>query len=216
MSRSLKDAAYAELARIGKALASPVRVEILDVLSQAPRDVESLAGAISRPVASTSQHLQVLAAARLVVRERDGVRRIYGLADGVDQLLATVERAGFSLLAELPAHRADHLAEHPTVQAVTDAEVHALVARGEAVLVDVRPEAEFHHVHLPGARSVPLAELEDALADLPPDIEIIACCRGPWCDWADEAVERLQAAGRRARRFEGRPYADGSATVPVG
>jgi len=205
VSRALKDAAYAELARIGKALGSPVRMEILDILSQAPRDVDSLSKAISRPVASTSQHLQVLAAARLVQREREGTRRIYGLAEGVSELLARVETLGLELLAELPAHRAAHLQEHPTVQPIQADELWQLMSAGEAVLIDVRPPAEFDHGHVRGALSVPLDALDTLLPSLPAHAEIIACCRGPWCEWADEAVERLRAAGRRARRFEGRP-----------
>lgn len=210
MSRALKDAAYGELARVGKALASPVRVELLDVLSQAPRDVESLARAVGRSVASTSQHLQVLAGARLVTRHADGARRIYALAEGVQGLLLAVEGLGLSLLAELRAHRSAHLAEHPDIHVISGAELAALMDAGGALLIDVRPAAEYAHGHLQGAVSVPLDALDALLSTVPDDVEIIACCRGPWCTWADEAVERVRASGRRARRFEGRPQ------VPVG
>lgn len=208
MSRALKDAAYSELARVGKAFANPHRVEILDVLSQAPRDVESLARATSRSVASTSQHLQVLAAAHMVTRERHGQRVVYAIAPGVAALLAGVERVGMARLAELPAHRAAWLARHPTVHTVPEDELTELLRADRVVLLDVRPREEFDFGHVDGARSMPLEDLDEALQALPHDREIIACCRGPWCTWADEAVVRLTEAGFRARRYEGRVGAE--------
>lgn len=207
MSRALKNAAYTELARVGKALANPHRLEILDVLSQAPRDVEALSRATARPVASTSQHLQVLAAARVVTRRRHGVRVVYALAPGVAELFAALEELGMARLAELPAHRQASLAAHPEVSSIDPDELQQGLGADAVVLIDVRPPLEFAHGHIAGARSVPLESLSEVMADLPRDREIIAYCRGPWCTWADEAVSVLQAAGFRARRYEGRAQA---------
>lgn len=205
MSRALKNAAYGELARLGKALANPLRLEILDVLAQAPRDVAALSEATDRPLASVSQHLQVLAGAKLVERQRDGTHVIYGLAPGVEPLLARLTDVGMSRLAELPAHR-EALAPNPA--SLPPEALPALLAQPGVSLLDVRPPEEFAHGHLPGARSVPLAQLDAVLSELPADGQVIVYCRGPWCTWADEAVLRLQERGIDARRLEGRPTSE--------
>lgn len=203
MSRDLKDAAYGELARLGKALGHPHRLELVDLLAQGPRTVERLAEGTARSVASTSQHLQTLAAARLVTRTRLGQHIEYALADGVAELAVVLRRAGRGLLAELDVHRARALGAWPDVRSVEAEEVREQLARGEALLLDVRPRSEFEHGHISGARSVPLEELDVHIAGLPEGIRVVACCRGPWCTWADEAVERLIQAGFEARRLEG-------------
>lgn len=204
MSREMKDAAYKTLAQLGKALGHPLRLELMDLLAQRPHSVEALASATGRSMASTSQHLQLLASARLVDRARDGVRVIYRLPPAAATLLVSLEAAGNAQSAELRAVRTDWLARHPDVVEISAEELEA--RRGEVFLIDVRPAEEFAHGHLDGAVSVPLDTLDAALSTLSGDQEVIAYCRGPWCSWADEAVVRLHAAGFRARRFEGRPF----------
>jgi len=203
MSRALKTAAFGALARSAKALAHPHRFELLHLLEQSPRDVDTLARGSERTVASTSQHLQVLARAHLVTRSREGTRVVYALAPGVADLLQHLEAVALARDPELRMVREDWLADHPAVALAPLAEVDGLVATGDAVLIDVRPEAEFAHGHRPGARSVPLPQLAHRMAELPLDREIVAVCRGRWCTWADEAVEALVAAGFRARRLDG-------------
>ena len=203
MSRALKDPAYGALASIGKALAHPQRLELLHLLEQAPRDVRDLSRGSARPVANTSQHLQVLAGAKLVERSRDGSRVVYRLAPGVAALLAIFQSVGLARDPALRLLRQDWLDDHPDVAEISADELRAGLAEGRLHLIDVRPREEHAHGHLAGAVSVPLAELDASLDTLPRDREVIACCRGPWCVWADDAVERLVAAGFRARRFAG-------------
>ncbi|MCB9780614.1 MAG: metalloregulator ArsR/SmtB family transcription factor [Alphaproteobacteria bacterium] len=203
MSRDLKDPAYAALAGIGKALSHPHRLELLHLLDQCPRDVQALADGTARPIANTSQHLQVLAAAHLVERHRDGSRVVYALAPGAVDLLDALDTLGRRRDPTLRLLRPDWLQAHPAVHEIDDAELRDAVAAERVHLVDVRPVDEHAHGHVDGAISLPLSELDARLSELPRDKEIIACCRGPWCTWADEAVERLVAAGFRARRYAG-------------
>ena len=201
--RAFKDAAYAHLAEVGKALSSPTRLEILTLLAQAPRTVEVLAGEVSQSVANTSHHLQALKRAQLVTGARDGQHIVYAIA-GADVA---------ALLVQLHAVAAAHLAglERLTREFFDDpaglepVELDALIERlraGDVTLLDVRPEPEFAEGHLPGARSVPLALLESRLDGLPRDRTIVAYCRGPLCTFSAEAVRRLRALGFDARRTE--------------
>jgi len=194
---------YPHLARLGKALAAPGRIAILDLLTQAPRTVERLAADSGQSVANTSQHLRVLREARLVDAEKNGLYVTYCLAsDSVAELLVSVSRVAEEQLAEV------RVARQALVEKTADVEEidrHTLVQRmrkGEAILIDVRPYEEYLAGHLPGARSVPLAELGSRLPDLPKGREIVAYCRGPYCMLAVEAVRRLTRKGRRARRLE--------------
>jgi rhodanese-related sulfurtransferase/biotin operon repressor len=199
--QSRKDSLFEAIAMMGKALASPRRLELLDLLAQAPRSVDDLAGASGLSTANTSQHLQALHAAGLVDREREGVRVRYalsgepalrvwlGLRDASAAQLAEVERAARSYLGQ-------------EVERVGREELVDRLRQGDAVLVDVRPPEEFAAGHIEGARSIPLDELERRLGELPPDLEVIAYCRGPFCAYAHDAVRRLQAAGREASRLE--------------
>ena len=196
-----KDALFEAIAVMGKAFASPRRLELLDLLAQAPRTVDELARASGQSTANTSQHLQALHSAGLVARTREGTSVRYALAgkEALSLWLALRDLSVRQLGAVERAAR-DYLGEE--VDAIGRDELIARMREGDVVLVDVRPSEEFEAGHIKGARSIPLGELEDRLAELPANREIVAYCRGPFCAYAHEAVRRLQAAGRTARRLE--------------
>jgi rhodanese-related sulfurtransferase len=200
-SENRKDALFEAIAVMGKAFASPRRLELLDLLAQAPRTVDELARASGQSTANTSQHLQALHSAGLVVRTREGTSVRYALA-GEDALALwlALRDASVRQLAAVERAARDYLGDD--VDAIGREELVARMRKGDVVLVDVRPSEEFEAGHIKGAKSVPLGELEDWLAELPPDREIVAYCRGPFCAYAHEAVRRLRAAGRSARRLE--------------
>ncbi len=198
--RKFKDAAYGVLAQVAKALASPQRVELLDLVAQRPRTVGDLADALGQPVANISHHLRRLLQDRLVTRDTDGVHALYALATGVAPLLAGLHAAATCRSATLRELKREVMGEDELSAADLPA-VLARVARGEVVLLDVRPAAEYAAGHLPGARSVPLHELDAALAEMPQDANVVACCRGPLCVFAAEAVQRVRATGRRAQHL---------------
>jgi rhodanese-related sulfurtransferase len=196
-----KQALFEAIAVMGKAFASPRRLELLDLLAQAPRTVDELARASDQSNANTSQHLQALHAAGMVTRTREGNSVRYALAGDEELALWLALRdASVARLAEVERAARDYLGED--VDAIGRDELIARLRRGDVVLVDVRPIEEFEAGHIDGARSVPLDELEDRLAELPAEHEVVAYCRGPFCAYAHEAVRRLQAAGRPARRLE--------------
>jgi rhodanese-related sulfurtransferase len=197
-----KDALFEAIAVMGKAFASPRRLELLDLLAQAPRTVDELARASGQSTANASQHLQALHAAGLVLRTREGTSVRYALAgDEVLSLWLALRDVSVSQLAEVERAARDYLGEE--VDAIGRDELIARMRKGDVVLVDVRPREEFEAGHIKGAESVPIAELEDRLAELPADREVVAYCRGPFCAFAHEAVRRLQATGRSARRLDG-------------
>jgi DNA-binding transcriptional ArsR family regulator len=196
-----KSALFDAIAVMGKAFASPRRLELLDLLAQGSRSVEELARACGQSNANASQHLQALYAAGLVTRRRDGTRVRYALAgEDVLALWLAVRDVSAARLAEVERAARDYLGDE--VEAIGRDELIERLGRGDVVLVDVRPAEEFAAGHIAGARSVPLEELERRLSDLPADREVVAYCRGPFCAYAHEAVRRLQATGRRARRLE--------------
>jgi rhodanese-related sulfurtransferase len=200
-SRESKHALFEAIALMGKAFASPVRLELLDLLAQAPRSVEELARASGQSTANTSQHLQALRAAAMVTRAREGTRVRYALAgDEALRIWLALRDASAARLAEVERAASDYLGED--VDTIGRADLLERLARGDVVLVDVRPEQEYAAGHIPGARSIPLEELECRLAELPPDAEVVAYCRGPFCAYAHEAVRGLHASGRRARRLK--------------
>src|SRR5213593_730445 len=200
-SRREKDAVFEAIALMGKAFASPRRLEMLDLLAQAPRNVDELARASGQSTANTSQHLQALHTAGMVTRAREGTSVRYALAgDGALRLWLALRDASISQLAEVERAARDYLGDE--VDAIGREELIARMRKGDVVLVDVRPSEEFDAGHIKGANSIPLEELEDRLAELPADREVIAYCRGPFCAYAHEAVRRLRAAGRRARRLQ--------------
>lgn len=200
--RAFKDQLYDQFARIGKALASPHRLEILDLLAQSERSVEDVARETGMSVANASQHLQTLRAAQLVTVRRDGIYAYYRLADGqVFRLWQTVRDIGTARLAEIDRLATDFLGDRSTLEPVEAAELLERLRQGDVVLLDVRPEEEYRAGHLPGARSVPLAALEAQASQFPRGREIVAYCRGPYCLFSDEAVALLRARGYPARRL---------------
>ncbi len=199
--RRRKDTLFEAIALMGKAFASPRRLELLDLLAQGPRSVEELARASEQSTANASQHLQALHAAGVVTREREGTRVRYALAgEDVLGLWLALRAASANRLAEVERAARDYLGE--PVEAIGREELRERLKRGDVVLVDVRPEEEFAAGHIDGARSVPLEELERRIAELPADRDIVAYCRGPFCAYAHEAVRQLQRAGRSALRLE--------------
>lgn len=197
--RAYKRAAYSAWATVIKAMASPKRLELLDLLVQGPRRVESLARGTAQPMATASQHLQVLKRAHLVETRRLGVTIEYRLAPGVGVVLAGLR--DFALLRS-PELRVVQAERYVGIDAISREELVGLLQGDAAVLVDVRPEAEFAAGHIEGARSIPVAELEAQLVNLPPDRLVVATCRGPYCVFAADAVELLRAHGFSAVRFE--------------
>lgn len=190
---------YAELARIGKALASPVRLRLLDLLRQGSRTVEALAEEAGVSVANSSQHLQHMRAARLVEAERDGHFVKYRLADdGVSRVFAAVRDLAETLLPEMDGLRR----ELGGLGREERAALLERVASGEVTLLDVRPVDEYRAGHLPGARSIPLRELRARQGELPHDREVVAYCRGPYCSMARDAVDVLRSLGYRARHLD--------------
>jgi rhodanese-related sulfurtransferase/predicted transcriptional regulator len=199
--RRAKTSLFEAIAVMGKAFASPVRLELLDLLAQAPRTVDELAQASDQSTANASQHLQALHAAGLVTRERDGTRVRYALAgDETLRVWLALREASAARLAEVERAARDYVGGD--VEAIDRGELVARMARGDVVLVDVRPETEYAAGHIEGARSIPIDELERRLSELPRGREVVAYCRGPYCAYAHEAVRQLRAAGRKARRLE--------------
>jgi rhodanese-related sulfurtransferase len=200
-SAQAKQALFEAIAVMGKAFSSPRRLELLDLLAQAPRSVEELARASEQSTANASQHLQALHAAGLLTRSREGTRVVYAFA-GEDALglWLSLRDASVSHLGEVERAAREYLGED--VETIGRAELLERLRHGDVVVVDVRPEEEFAAGHIEGARSIPIEELERRLAEIPSDQEIVAYCRGPFCAYAHEAVRRLEGAGRRARRLE--------------
>jgi rhodanese-related sulfurtransferase len=199
--RDEKDALFEAIALMGKAFASPRRLELLDLLAQAPRTVDQLARASEQSMANTSQHLQALHAAGMVTRAREGTNVRYALA-GAEALEAwlSLRAASVARLAEVERAAREYLGDD--VETIGRAELIERLRRGDVVLVDVRPAEEYAAGHIEGARSIPIDELESRLAELPADREVVAYCRGPFCAYAHEAVRTMRAIGRRAQRLE--------------
>jgi rhodanese-related sulfurtransferase len=200
-SRREKDTLFEAIALMGKGFASPRRLELLDLLAQAPRTVDEPARASEQSTANASQHLQALHAAGLVTRTREGTSVRYALAgDEVLSLWLALRDASVTRLAEVERAAREYLGDD--VEAIGRDELIARLQSGDVVLVDVRPAAEFAAGHIEGARSIPISELEKRLSELPTDREVVAYCRGPFCAYAHHAVRRLQDSGRKARRLE--------------
>jgi rhodanese-related sulfurtransferase len=193
---------YDQLARISKAIASPRRLELVDLLAQGERTVEELAALTSMSVANTSRHLQSLRAARLVTVRRAGLYGHYQLADGrVFKVWQAVRDLGEARLASVRELVKAHFEDRGALEPVHLEELPERLRSGGVILLDARPEREFRAGHIPGAVSIPVEELEARLHVLPVDQEIIAYCRGPYCVFSDEAVAMLVANGYRARRL---------------
>jgi rhodanese-related sulfurtransferase len=200
--RRAKDALYEGFAEVTKALASGRRTEIVDVLAQGERSVEEVAGEIGQSVANTSHHLRALARAGLVSTRRDGTRIFYGLAsDRVAELWSAVRDVATDHVAGLERLAGAYLGERDGIEVVDRKELAARLLRGDLIVLDVRPAAEYRAGHIAGARSVPVAELRRHLRALPKDTEVVAYCRGAYCAYADDAVRELNRRGFQARRL---------------
>ncbi|HJU66446.1 MAG TPA: metalloregulator ArsR/SmtB family transcription factor [Gemmatimonadaceae bacterium] len=203
MSRELKDALYGQFARIGHAVASPKRLELLDLLSQGEKDVETLATQSAMPVKNTSAHLRVLRQARLVESRREGTYVHYRLADdSVVQLLHALQHLGQKRLAEVEQVTQLYFTSRDELEPVTLQDLRRLIRDGDVTVIDVRPRDEYEAGHIPGALSLPLAELKGRAPRLPKSKEVIAYCRGAYCVYSLEAVRLLRKRGYRARRAQ--------------
>jgi rhodanese-related sulfurtransferase len=200
--RAAKDALFDAFAEVAKALASGRRAEIADLLAQGERPVEEIAGELGQSVANTSHHLRAMARAGIVTTRREGTRIFYRLAsERVGDLWAALEDVAAAHMAGLEQLARAYLGERDGIEVVGREELAARLDRGEVVLLDVRPAAEFEAGHIRGARSAPITELRRHLRALPPGAEVVAYCRGPYCVYADEAVRELARQGFRARRL---------------
>lgn len=201
--RVFKDRVYEQLARIGKSVASPQRLELLDLLSQGPRTVENLAQEAHQTVANTSRHLQILRTARLIEAEKEGVFVRYRVADdAVVDFFRSLRLLAASRLAELDQITRHFFKNRDTLEPVDRKVLLARVRKGLITVLDVRPTEEYRSGHIAGAISLPLHELQERLAELPRDQDIVAYCRGPYCVLAAQAVELLRERGFRVVRLE--------------
>jgi len=202
-AREMKDGVYAQFARIGKAVAAPRRIELLELLAQGPRTVEDLAKQAALTVANASQHLQVLRHARLVEARKQGLFVEYRLADeAVLKFIHSMRALAEARLTEIADITRAYLKSRGALEPVSGRQLMQRVRDREVLVLDVRPVEEYRAGHIPGARSVPVGELKRRLSELPRDREIVAYCRGPQCVMAVDAVELLRQQGFQAQRME--------------
>lgn len=202
ISREFKDAVFQQFAKIAQAFSSPKRLEILDVLTQGERDVATLAREVGATVANTSRHLQVLKNARLVEIRKEGVRVLYRLADSmVQHCWNSLKTLAENRLPEVHEAVRAYFLELDGMEPISLDDLLGRVERDEVVVLDVRPTEEYESGHIPGAVSIPLRELQIRLAELEPNKDVIAYCRGPYCVLAAEAVSMLRDSGRKAIRL---------------
>jgi len=202
-NRAFKDRLYAQFARIGSALASPRRLELLDLLAQGERSVEELAQETEQSIGNTSQHLQVLREAQLVVADKRGLRVFYRLAGTeVLQLWQMLRSVGETQLAEIDRLVEEYLGHRDSMDAIDKEELLHRIEVGTAVVIDARPSVEYRQGHIAGALSIPVDELAQRLKELPKNREVVAYCRGPYCVYADETVHLLRSHGIIAARLE--------------
>jgi len=201
--RQFKDAIYEQFARIGKAVSSPKRLELLDLICQGEKTVEALSKETGLTVANTSQHLQTLKTARLIAAEKEGLYVKYRLADQmVCEFFRSMRLLAENRLAEVDMIKRRFLEGKQGMEPVNRDDLLQRVVAGDVTVLDVRPTEEYRSGHIPGALSVPLDQLKAVLAELPADEEIVAYCRGPYCVLAVKAVEVLRAKGFNAIRLE--------------
>ena len=200
--RRFNDAIYEQFARLGKAISAPKRLELLDLLCQGPRTVEALAAQAATTVANASPHLQLLRAARLVAAEKKGLYVEYRLADDeVGRFFVALRGLAAARLAEVDQVTRAYFEQRGAMEAVEGDELLRRVKRGAVTVLDVRPLEEYRAGHLPGALSIPVAELKARLRELPKGREVVAYCCGPYCVTAVEAVELLRKQGFKAHRM---------------
>jgi rhodanese-related sulfurtransferase/DNA-binding transcriptional ArsR family regulator len=202
-ARDTKDALYAQFSRLARALGNPKRIELLELLGQAERSVDELAAASAMDFANTSAQLQVLSRARLVEGRRQGRRVVYRIADdSVLRFLIALRGLARDRLAEVEQVARDYFEARDHLEPLGSDELMRRLGDPQTLVIDVRPREEYAAGHIPGALSIPLAELRARMAELPPHSEIVAYCRGPYCVLAPQAIEMLRSAGLRARRLE--------------
>ncbi len=200
--REKKDALFDGFAEVARALGNGRRAELVDVLAQGERHVDELAAEIGQSVANTSFHLRALATVGLVTTRRDGTRIYYRLAsDQVAALWAALRSVAASHHATIDDLAAAYLGHRDDLEQIPRDELVRRIADGDVIVIDVRPDTEYAAGHVAGALSIPIARLAEQIRNLPSDIEIIAYCRGPYCVFADDAVQLLRRRGRRARRL---------------
>jgi rhodanese-related sulfurtransferase/DNA-binding HxlR family transcriptional regulator len=200
--REFKNRLYGQFARIGKALSSPHRLEILELLAQGERSVDSLSQELGLSLANTSQHLQALRQAALVESRKEGLFVHYRLADAaVYDVCRAIRTVAERQLAELDRLVRDHFVNRSSAEAVSVDELLKRARSRDVVILDTRPANEYASGHIAGAISMPIDDLQRRLRELPKEKEYVAYCRGPYCVYADRAVELLRAKGRRARRL---------------
>jgi rhodanese-related sulfurtransferase/DNA-binding transcriptional ArsR family regulator len=201
--RQVKDVLYTQVARIGKAVSSPKRLELIELLCQGEKPVERLAAEAEISLKLASAHLKELRHAALVQARKEGKNVYYRLAsEAVADFWVAIHSLAEDRLLELRAALAKLAEDVHELKPMGREELLAQAERGEVMVLDVRPEAEFHAGHLPYAQSMPLEELHKRLAELPRDKPVVAYCRGPFCLMAVEAVERLRKEGFQAIRLE--------------
>ncbi len=215
--RSFKDQLYQQFARIGKALASPHRIEMMELLSQRERNVESLANELGLTIGNASAHLQVLREARLVEARKEGLFVHYKVADDVVlDLLGGLRKVAETRLTEVNHLVDSYFTYRRGMDAIGFNELKARLRAQSVILIDVRPVEEYVAGHIAGAISIPHDEIDERLPDIPRDREVVAYCRGPYCVYADEAVAALTKKRRKARRLEGGFPEWKSAGLPIG
>ncbi|OXM84843.1 ArsR family transcriptional regulator [Paenibacillus rigui] len=203
LEREWKDQLYQEFARIGKCLSSPKRLELIDILAQGPKSVEQLAKMTGMSVANVSQHLQTLHESRLVRFTKKGNYVIYEIAElSVADFMVSLHRLSEKQLVEIQRLKNEIVQQHASMEPIPLEELRVRMEKGEVLLLDVRPKDEYVMGHIPGAISIPIEELEEHLASLPVDKEIVAYCRGPYCFMSAQAVEILKTNGIKASRLE--------------
>lgn len=200
--RGIKDALYSNFARIGKALSSPKRLEIIDLLAQGELSVEDLSSKAELSIGNTSAHLKTLSAACLVNRRRAGQRVFYSLASShVFELFRRFQGVAEEQIAEVNQIVQRYYEAPNELEPITTDELVDRIQNDEVLVLDVRPIDEFQSGHITGAVPLPIGELEKRLRELPSDQEIVAYCRGRYCLFAVEAVQALSAQGFRAKRL---------------
>jgi rhodanese-related sulfurtransferase/DNA-binding transcriptional ArsR family regulator len=203
MSTSPKREVFANLARVGTALSSPTRIEFLELLAQVERSVDQLATLTGTSVANTSQHLQKLRQAGLIVGRKEGLYVFYRLAgDEVVEMLSAMSRVGEAYVAEVERIVRLYFASKDELEAVPAKEALERARKGLVTVLDVRPPEEFAAGHVPGAVNIPIHELEKRIKELPKRREVVAYCRGPYCLMSYDAVSVLRKKGLKARRLE--------------
>jgi rhodanese-related sulfurtransferase/DNA-binding transcriptional ArsR family regulator len=199
--RNFKDPLYAQFARIGHAVASPKRIELLDLLAQGEKTVDQLVEQSATPLKNTSAHLRVLRQTRLVETRRDGTHVYYRLAsDDVSRFVRDLQMLGRSRLAEVEHATNMYIDGRDALEPVTLKELRRRLREGDVTVIDVRPVDEYQAGHIPGALSIPVNQLKRRLPEIPKGREVVAYCRGPYCVYSVEAVEILRKHGYKARR----------------